>query len=334
MTRWVPLALLGVLACTSRDVRLARPPQAFGGFDRTVPLGSEVALDASPSLDPDGDPLRYSWSLAATPEGSAARLDAPTRRLVRFIVDRPGTYVVALQVDDGLSTDTDLVGITAVANATTTEALSVVLPPVCHANLADLFSARCGLSDRRVEVTPSALVRPAGSAAELRWTFLRLPPGVTEAALEVEHPSGPVGELSFSPPRPGEYWIGVVLTDGRRSSPLVVATVAVWDDGIPPGRRPTPVLKGPARARPNERLLLDGRDSVVPTASVATRIDRSFALLGDPSGEAQLLDLATGCPPGQCRILSPPSRGRYLVGHSVSADGVEGGSNVWVVEVE
>lgn len=328
---WV--LLLSAWACQSNEVRLARPPQAFGGFDRPVPVGSEVALDASPSLDPDGDPLRYRWSLVHTPPESTTRLDGDNRRLVRFVVDRPGTYLVALVVDDGQSSDTDLVGITAVAGSTTTPTLQVVLPGVCHADLAAIFEAPCGLSDRRVEITPQLTVRPAGLAATLRWSFLRLPPGVSEAELMTETPSGPLGELSFIAPRPGEYWVGSQLMSEGISSPMRVATVAVFQGEFPVARRPIAAIIAPPIARPLERVLLDGRSSEIPTASVALQIDRQFTLLGDPSGEATLSDVATGCPPGQCRLLSPPGIGRYLVGLQLVVDGVAGGTAVHALEV-
>ncbi|MBK6683538.1 MAG: hypothetical protein IPG45_03630 [Deltaproteobacteria bacterium] len=329
-----PLVLLVLAgACQSDEVRLSRPPQAFGGFDRPVPVGSEVALDASPSLDPDGDPLRYSWTWVHRPPESTARLDGENRRLVRFVVDRPGTYLVALVVDDGQSADTDLIGITAVEGSTTTPALQVVLPGVCHVDLQAIFDAPCGLSDRRVEITPRLMVQPAGLATTLRWSFLRLPPGIDEAELMTETPSGPLGELSFVAPRPGEYWVGAQLISDQTSSPMVVATVAVFSASIPAARRPIPVITAPSTARPQERVLLDARPSQIPTASVASRIDRHFTLLGDPSGEATLSDLATGCPPGQCRLLSPPGLGRYLVGLQLVVDGVESGTAVHALEV-
>lgn len=328
---WVLLLLAS--ACQSTEVRLARPPQAFGGFDRPVPVGSEVALDASPSLDPDGDPLRYRWTLVHTPPASTTRLDGDNRRLVRLVVDRPGTYLLALQVDDGQSADTDLIGITAVEGSTTSPTLQLTLPGVCHVDLDAIFDSPCGLSDRRVEITPRLMVRPANLAAELRWSFLRLPPGVSEAELMTETPSGPLGELSFVPPRPGEYWVGAQLNSEDTRSPLVVATVAVFQGAPPAARRPIPVLTAPSTARPRERVLFDGRPSLIPTASVALRIDRDFTLLGDPSVEASLSDLATGCPPGQCRLLSPPGPGRYLVGLRLVVDGVESGTAVHALEV-
>ena len=148
-----------------------------------------------------------------------------------------------------------------------------------------------------------------------------------------ETPSGPLGELSFIAPRPGEYWVGSQLMSEGISSPMRVATVAVFQGEFPVARRPIAAIIAPPIARPLERVLLDGRSSEIPTASVALQIDRQFTLLGDPSGEATLSDVATGCPPGQCRLLSPPGIGRYLVGLQLVVDGVAGGTAVHALEV-
>ena len=64
-------------------------------------LGSLVTLNGSLSSDANGDPLTYLWSLTAKPAGSAAVLTNPTSVTPTFTVDRHGTYVVQLIVNDG-----------------------------------------------------------------------------------------------------------------------------------------------------------------------------------------------------------------------------------------
>ncbi len=77
------------------------PPLADAGPDKTVDLGTNVALDASGSSDPDGDVLTYAWSLSG-PDGSSATLDDPSAVDPSFTPDVPGVYAATLIVHDGL----------------------------------------------------------------------------------------------------------------------------------------------------------------------------------------------------------------------------------------
>jgi hypothetical protein len=77
------------------------PPVANAGPDQTVPLGTQVSLDGSKSADADGDALTYKWSMVSKPAGSAAALSDPSAVNPSFVVDKPGTYVAQLIVNDG-----------------------------------------------------------------------------------------------------------------------------------------------------------------------------------------------------------------------------------------
>lgn len=81
-----------------------RPPVASAGGDRDVLLADLVALDGSASHDPDGDPLRYRWTLRARPVDSTAAIEEPAAATARFLVDRVGEYRVELVVSDGIAT--------------------------------------------------------------------------------------------------------------------------------------------------------------------------------------------------------------------------------------
>ena len=63
--------------------------------------GDTVALDGSGSSDPDGDlPLRFSWTLAARPDGSAAALASTDAVQSSLHLDAPGVYSVLLSAFD------------------------------------------------------------------------------------------------------------------------------------------------------------------------------------------------------------------------------------------
>ena len=89
------------------------PPVANAGIPQSVSVGVMVYLDGSASLDPDLDPLTYSWTLTTKPPGSAATLVAATSVSPSFIADIAGTYVATLVVNDGLVGASATVTITA-----------------------------------------------------------------------------------------------------------------------------------------------------------------------------------------------------------------------------
>jgi RHS repeat-associated protein len=76
-------------------------PVADAGPDQSVPVGQMVTLDGSSSTDADRDPLTYSWSFTARPDGSTAALANPETVTPSFTVDKAGTYVVQIIVNDG-----------------------------------------------------------------------------------------------------------------------------------------------------------------------------------------------------------------------------------------
>lgn len=99
------------------------PPVADAGPDQRVPVASVVQLDGSASSDPEGSPLRFTWSFASRPTGSGAALSAPSAARPTFVADVPGEYVVELRVGDGVRTsEPDTVLVMADPAAVTVEA--------------------------------------------------------------------------------------------------------------------------------------------------------------------------------------------------------------------
>ncbi|MCK5923235.1 MAG: hypothetical protein KAG66_20005, partial [Methylococcales bacterium] len=78
-----------------------RVPVADAGPDASTPVGTNVTLDGSASLDPDGDTLSFSWLLTAIPAGSSATLSDATTETPSFVADLPGSYTAQLIVNDG-----------------------------------------------------------------------------------------------------------------------------------------------------------------------------------------------------------------------------------------
>ena len=96
---WGHTSSLSVFAVVSGE---NRPPVADAGSAQTVALGATVRLDGSQSSDVDGDVLTFAWSFMTKPAGSVATLSDPNAVRPTFVVDRPGTYVARLIVNDGV----------------------------------------------------------------------------------------------------------------------------------------------------------------------------------------------------------------------------------------
>lgn len=73
-------------------------PVANAGEDLTVNAEQNVSLDASNSMDPNGDPISFSWRQVS---GPSVVLDETSSLRLEFIPPLTGTYVFELTVTDG-----------------------------------------------------------------------------------------------------------------------------------------------------------------------------------------------------------------------------------------
>ncbi len=64
-------------------------------------MNTTVQLNGSQSSDVDGNTLTFQWTLVRSPDGSSAELVNPMMVNPRLTLDRVGTYVVQLIVNDG-----------------------------------------------------------------------------------------------------------------------------------------------------------------------------------------------------------------------------------------
>lgn len=323
--------LLALSACVEDPVAVTRAPTAFAGFDQRAVVGQEVALDATLSADPDGDPLRFAWRMVTRPHGAAARLDPDDEAIARFVPDARGVYVVALTVSDGAREDHDLLSVTAAATSTSPEPLRLTLaPPACNVPFRAPAEARCADGEGGVSVAPDQLLAPATAPEDLaaQWRWARLPAGVP-GDLPLEVGPDPHDAARFTPPRPGAYWLSARLVGKQATSANAYATVHVFDDARP---RATPVIQGPATAKVRERVILDGRSSHIPTSTAATH--HRWWLQTDPSGgTAALVDRATGCAPGACQRFTPTTSGVYVIGLEIAVGTATGAPALFTLEV-
>jgi len=116
-TPLVCLLALALLAGTTVGPAAATggsAPLADAGLDQHVTPGTTVYLDATDSLDPDGDITRYRWRVTG-PRGDVL-VGGPRSPRATFVASTPGRYVVTLRVTDGDgNTATDRLYVTAAA---------------------------------------------------------------------------------------------------------------------------------------------------------------------------------------------------------------------------
>ncbi len=181
-------------------------PKADAGASQVAAVGATVTLDGSASSDVDGDPLTFAWSFLSRPTGSAARLTSATAVRSSFVIDRPGTYVLQLIVNDGLLNS---------APATTTVSTSNT-PPV--ANAGPDQSTTVGAT---VMLDGSASSDAEGSPLTFAWALTAVPPGST-ATLNSRSAVKP----TFVADRTGTYVAQLTVNDGTLTSAPSTVTIS------------------------------------------------------------------------------------------------------------
>ena len=112
---------------TSETVNSA--PIANAGLDQEVVIGSIINLDGRLSIDPDGDPLNYAWTLLDPQDQEL--VDAQTD-VATFAPTSDGVWEIALTVSDGNATSTDGIVVTVILKATQNLVVQVqVYIPLC-----------------------------------------------------------------------------------------------------------------------------------------------------------------------------------------------------------
>jgi len=187
-------------------------PVADAGPDQAVALGSTVALDGSGSMDVDGDPLTFSWSLTTMPAGSAVALDDPTAESPTFVADLPGTYVAQLVVNDG---ELDSAPDTVVVSTTNTR-------PVADAGLD-----RMVLVGEPATLDGGGSMDPDGNPIAFFWAITSRP---ADSTADLDDPGA--AAPTFMPDVAGNYLVQLIVSDGDLES--VPDTVLVTaQDGAP-----------------------------------------------------------------------------------------------------
>ena len=266
-----------------------RPPTAsLAGSDRRATVGDTVTFDASPSSDPDGDPLSYAWSLDDAPAGSAASLRSASGSTTRLAPDVAGVFTVRVTVSDGSASDQ--------AEATLT--VDTPSTPSNRAPVADAGADRSATVGASVQLDATDSHDPDGDPLSYAWSF------VTSPAAPPSLSGGGTAAPSFTPQQAGAYTLEVEVSDGSKAdtdrttvaaSPgTPTATVYASPDGddADPGTREAPVatlqqaLAVAAAEDLGQVFLFDGRYDREPYGYT---VERTLLIEGE-SREGVILD--------------------------------------------
>ncbi len=169
-------------------------PVANAGDDQSVYVGSLVTLDGSGSSDPDGDQVTYNWAFQSKPQNSSATLNNPTSASPTFTVDKAGTYVVKLIVNDGaLNSDPDTVTIS-----------NINVAPVADAGM-DQAITTIGTT---VQLDGTQSYDPDGDPITYQWAFTSIPDGSTASLADAD-----TATPTFTADVHGEYVVQLVVKD-------------------------------------------------------------------------------------------------------------------------
>jgi RHS repeat-associated protein len=150
------------LRCTRPSCATNTIPTARAGADQTVRVGQLVVLDGSNSSDSDGQMLTYAWSIVSRPAGSSAALSVTNAVKPSVLVDRPGTYVFRLIVNDSI------------ANSAPDE---VVVSTVNSSPVANAGADQATFTGRTATLDGSASNDVDGDSLTYAWSFASRPTG-------------------------------------------------------------------------------------------------------------------------------------------------------------
>lgn len=182
------------------------PPIANAGPDQAVAVGALVQLDGSLSIDPDGDPLTFSWRFTARPTDSTATLSDPTLVNPTFTADVAGEYTLELTVRDGRGgIATDPIKITASPNRC----------PTADAGLDQTVGV-----GTEVQLDGSGSSDPDGDVLRFSWRFVSKP-ARSVAVLSDPNVIAPV----FTPDIAGDYVLELTVDDGQGCTATAQVTI-------------------------------------------------------------------------------------------------------------
>ena len=191
-------------------------PSARPGPDQHGVVGTTITLNGSASSDVDGDVLTYQWSLTSKPTGSTATLQSATSVSSSFVLDKPGTYIAQLIVNDG---------------HLDSEPVTVTITTLNSKPVANAGPDQEALAGQIVHLTGSGSHDADGDSLSFFWSLTVIPTG---SSTDVVDPNSLTP--SFVPDVAGTYVVQLIVNDGHLDSEpdTTTVTITVPPDNTPP----------------------------------------------------------------------------------------------------
>ena len=258
-----------VTATTANRAPIANPGPVQG-----VSLGL-ITLDGSASSDPDGDILKFSWTLLAKPSGSSPVLSDSTNKKPTFIADQPGVYVASLVVTDPSKANSEPKTVVITASLANRE-------PVASA-----ATYQNVVTGQQVTVDGSGSTDADGDILTYNWKLLSAPLDST-ATLVTTTPA----KRTFTADKKGTYVLSLQVHDGKVSSPnTVIVTVNAGDANMAPVAIASAVAQTVAR---NATVKLDASASTDANGDI---LIYRWVLTYRPTNSTAVLSSATAREP-------------------------------------
>lgn len=209
---------------TAAEKRSANLPPAAKIAPVTGPVyvGDKVIINGRESLDPNGDVIRYDWSITSRPPGSRAVPLPQKDGTCEFSPDKAGMYAVRLTATDrwGMQGVPVTTSVTADPDRPPAAKISKPTEPV---NVGETVTLSAYDKDQQ-----------NGSALSWFWTLLRKP-AASRAVLADSMAERP----SFLADAPGCYSLQLSVSNGKKSSQPDTAHICTKQSRVP-GRRSVP----------------------------------------------------------------------------------------------
>ncbi len=183
------------------------PPTANAGSSQTVAVGATVTLNGTQSFDVNNQPLSYTWSLISIPPGSTAVLFGRRSPTATFFVDKPGSYIAGLVVNDG-TLNSPLATVTISTGNTAPVAVATATPQNVAIN---------GV----VQLDGSKSTDVDGNPLTFSWSLNTTQAPQSNAKLSNSNMVNP----TFTADVAGTYVVQLIVFDGTVSSQPVTAVV-------------------------------------------------------------------------------------------------------------
>lgn len=297
-------------------------PLADAGPNRAGLEGDEICLDGVNSYDPNGHELTFEWSLVSSPVASAITTDdlAASGTQACMTPDAPGSYAVALVVDNGIiASEPDFAF---VAAGSTNQG------PVAVATVLDDHS--CDF----VSVSAADSTDPEGDELHFQWDLLLVPQGSTVPIGSVAFDDANAEQPSFYADVEGAYTLQLVVNDGEDySTPVFLEINATTTlDNAPPAvvvssdvyySAPGPSCQVDAYGQcsscpncPSVLVPMSAGDSTDPDGDPLTY---SWEIVSGPNNttlvveEGADIELALPGPPGSCTPVTSTNQAQVRV---------------------